>query len=368
MTYLALQNLWQQKLQLSLSVSGVGLAIMLIILLNGFLAGIYRQVTAYLDHMPADFVVTEEEVSNLLGARSLLPSGIESRARGVTGLAEVTPIISQFVILDIHDKKVVSYLVGYELGSGGGPWQLKAGRLPTEDDEVVVDSVMAQSHDITLGDNIEILDQDFSVVGLSDGTNSWMASFLFVDKRAAEQLLQNPSAISFLLLQLAPGADRDAVEARLHRRLRNAEVLPIATVKQNDINLLVRIFAGPLYLMVSIAFAVGTAILGMIVFTATSERLREFGVLKAVGAENRQLYWLVIQQGVAMALLGTLLGSGLAWLAAQLIMSLAPKFLIVVEPKAIFAIAFTGLLMGLLAAIAPVQRIAKLDPALVFRK
>jgi ABC-type antimicrobial peptide transport system permease subunit len=69
-----------------------------------------------------------------------------------------------------------------------------------------------------------------------------------------------------------------------------------------------------------------------------------------------------------MALLGTLLGSGLAWLAAQIIMSLAPKFLIVVEPKAISAIAFTGVFMGLVAAIAPVQRIAKLDPALVFRK
>ena len=95
-------------------------------------------------------------------------------------------------------------------------------------------------------------------------------------------------------MQLEPGADRDAVEARLQRRLRNAEVLPTTTVKQNELNLLVRVFAGPLYLMVSIAFAVGTPILGMIVLPATSERLREFGVLKAVGAENRHLYWLVI--------------------------------------------------------------------------
>lgn len=368
MTNLALQNLWHRKLQLSLSVSGVGLAIMLIILLNGFLAGIYRQVTAYLDHMAADFVVTEEGVTNLLGARSLLPSGIESRARGVAGVAEVMPIISQFVILDIHGKKVVGYLVGYDEERGGGPWQLAAGRLPADDDEVVLDSVMAQSHGFAVGDTIEILDRDFTVVGLSDGTNSWMASFLFVDKRAAERLLLSPNAISFLLLKLEPGADRDAVEARLRRRLRNAEALPAATMKQNDINLLVRVFAGPLYLMVGIAFAVGTAILGMIVFTATSERMREFGVLKAVGARNRHLYWLVIQQGIAIALLGTLLGSGLAWLAAQMIMNLAPKFLIVVEPKSLLTTATTGVLMGVLAALVPAQRVAKLDPATVFKK
>jgi hypothetical protein len=53
MTYLAFRNLWQQKFRLTLSVIGVALAMMLIILLNGFLSGIYTQVTAYLDNTSA---------------------------------------------------------------------------------------------------------------------------------------------------------------------------------------------------------------------------------------------------------------------------------------------------------------------------
>ena len=48
MTYLAFRNLFQQKLRLTLSVGGVALSITLIILLNGFLEGVYAQVTAYL--------------------------------------------------------------------------------------------------------------------------------------------------------------------------------------------------------------------------------------------------------------------------------------------------------------------------------
>ena len=72
MSYLAFRNLWQQKLRLALSIGGVALAMMLIVLLNGFLAGIYKQVTAYLDHTPADFVIAQEGVTNLLGATSLL--------------------------------------------------------------------------------------------------------------------------------------------------------------------------------------------------------------------------------------------------------------------------------------------------------
>jgi putative ABC transport system permease protein len=205
----------------------------------------------------------------VLGATSLLPAGAEDLVRGVPGIASIIPIISRYVPMDIHDKKVVTYLVGYDPKAGGGPWALKAGRLPGDDDEVVLDGVMAETHDLELGDTLEILDEEFTVVGLSDGTTSWMASFIFLEKRGAERVFLTPGMTSFLLLNLEPGADPAAVETRLRRRLRKVEILPAATVKQNDINLMVKVFAIPLQMMTTIAFAVGTAILGLIIYTAT---------------------------------------------------------------------------------------------------
>ena len=91
MTYLAFQNLWQQKFRLALTVTGVALAMGLILLLNGFETGVYRQVTAYLDHTAADYVVAEESVKNLLGVQSLLPGDAEALARGVPGIARRDP-------------------------------------------------------------------------------------------------------------------------------------------------------------------------------------------------------------------------------------------------------------------------------------
>ena len=368
MTYLAFQNLWQQKFRLALSVTGVALAMMLIILLNGFLAGIYAQVTAYLDNSPAQLVIAQDGVTNLLSATSILPAGTEDQVRGIPGISQVTPIVSQFVIFDLDDEKVVSYMVGYEPKQGGGPWQMKNGRFPANDSEVVLDWVMAANHDIAIGDTIDILDETFTVVGLSDGTNSWMASFFFVDKKAAERLLLAPGATSFVLLTLEPDADITAVTDRLARRLRDVEIVPVATMRQNDIDVLVKVFAAPLQLMVSIAFAVGTAILGMVIYTATVERSREYGVLKAVGAKNRHLYSLVTQQGLVTAVLGSLFGIGLAWLAARLIMISSPKFLIVLDPQSILIVSLSGLLMGVLAALLPARLVAQLDPAQVFRK
>ncbi|MFQ5576295.1 MAG: ABC transporter permease [Anaerolineae bacterium] len=368
MTYLAFRNLFQQKFRLVLSIGGVTLAMMLIVLLNGFLAGIYVQVTAYLDNTPADMIVAQDGVANLLSATSLLPANTIDLAGGVPGVSRLIPIVSQFVIMDIHDEKVVAYMIGYEPEKGGGPWALRAGRPPADDDEVVLDWVMAQTHHFGLGDTIEILDEEFTVVGLSDGTTSWMTSFFFIEKRAAERLLLAPDSTSFLLLTLEPDANPVNVETRLRRRLRDVEILPASVVKQNDVDLLVQIFAIPLQMMVAISFAVGTAILGMVIYTATVERVREYGVLKAVGAKNHHLYWLVTQQGLVTALLGVTLGVGLAWLVGQWIMAVSPKFLVIIQPGSTLVAAVTGLLMGLLAALLPARYVGHLDPARVFRK
>lgn len=248
MNYLAFRNLWQGKFRLALSIGGVALAIMLILVLNGFLSGIYVQITAYLDNMPTDLVIAQNGVTNLLSATSVLPSSAENLVRGVPGIERVTPIISQFVILDIHDKKVVAYLVGYDTDVGGGPWKLIGGRLPKDDDEIVLDWVMAEEHDFVIGDTIELLAEEFTVVGFSDGTNSWMASFIFIEKHAAERLLRMPDTSSFLLISLKPGANRKEVVDRLARRLPNMEIVPAESMTQNDLDLLVKVFAIPLQL------------------------------------------------------------------------------------------------------------------------
>lgn len=195
-----------------------------------------------------------------------------------------------------------------------------------------------------------------------------MASFFFVEKRAAQRLLMAPGADSFLLLTLEPDANVAEVRERLDRRLRDMEIVQKETMKQNDLDILVQVFAAPLQMMVSIAFAVGTAILGMVIYTATVERTREYGVLKAVGAKNKHLYWLVTQQGLVTAVLGAGIGIGLAWLTARAIMDNSPTFLIVLEPNAVITTSVSGLLMGLLAALLPARVVAQLDPARVFRK
>jgi putative ABC transport system permease protein len=362
----AWRNLLTDKTRLALSIGGVALATMLILLLNGFLVGMNAQIAAYLEHEPGSLVVAQDGVRNLLGVSSQLPADAASSVKA-RGAAQVVPILSQFVILDLHDQKQPAYLVGYNPQIGGGPWRMASGREPRTDREVVLDAIMAQRHGLSLGDSVEIKDRDFTVVGLSQETNSWMTSFAFIRKRAAEILFRAPGATSYLLVTPRDATGLENLRRRLND-LSGLEATPKSEVIANDLKLFGKVFSVPIQLMVAIAFLVGTLVVGLVIYTATIERQREYGVLKAIGARNPLLYRIVASQALVAASAGSVLGVGLTFGASQLIMNLRPQFLIVIEPNAVLQALAAGLAMALLSGLFPTRVIAGLAPAEVFRK
>lgn len=364
---LAWRNLAQDKTRFVLSLGGVALAVMLILLLSGLLSGMYRQVSAYLDRSPGSILVSQEGVNNLLGATSVLPGGAADAVRQVDGVADVVPILSQFLILDLHGKKQPAYLIGYEPGEGGGPWRMAEGREPQTEGEMVFDGVLARRHGIALGGKVTLMGRDFVVVGLSTETTSWMTSFVFVRQEAAQTLLRAPGATSFLLVSTAGDVPESTVRDHLDE-LTGVDALPKRDVAANDLRLLARVFSAPLKLMVAIAFLVGTLVVGLVILTATLERQREYGTLKAVGAKAGVLYRLVIAQALVSAGAGSVLGVGLALGAARLIMAARPQFLVVYEPASVAQALVAGLGMALLAALLPARAMARLAPAEVFRR
>jgi putative ABC transport system permease protein len=363
---IALRNLFKDKMRFAISVSSVALAVLLILLLSGFLSGMNAQITAYLNHAPGSLVVAQAGVKNLLGATSLLPAGTDGDVKA-RGAAQVVPVLTQFIILDLHDKKQPVYLVGYNTEMGGGPWRLAAGREPRRDNEVVFDEVLAQRHNLAIGSTVEILDKDFTVVGLSEGTSSWMTSFIFIRITAAETLLRVPGGTSFLLVTPSNRLTPDELRERLSN-LSGVEVLLKREVMANDLTLFTRFFSAPLQLMTGIAFLIGALVVGLVIYTATVERQREYGVLKAIGARNGVLYRVVTTQAFIAAGLGSALGVGLTFAAAELIMDLRPQFLIVIEPAMIAQALLAAFGMALLAALFPARLVAGLAPADVFRK
>jgi putative ABC transport system permease protein len=152
------------------------------------------------------------------------------------------------------------------------------------------------------------------------------------------------------------------------QNLSGANALLKQDVIANDTRLFTRVFSAPLRLMVAIAFLVGTLVVGLIIYTATVERQREYGVLKAVGAHDTLLYGVVATQALLVTAVGAVAGLGFAFGAARLIMSLRPQFLITLEVATVIQTLLSSVVMALLAALFPAYIIAGVAPADVFRR
>jgi len=362
---LARRNLFRDRTRFALSVLGVAVSIGLILLLAGYRSGVYAQSSAYLDHTPGSVVVAERGIRDFLGTASVLPAGAERAVRAEAGVERVIPVVAQFVIFERHDRKDGFFLIGYEPDAGGGPWRLVSGREPAADDELVIDRNTASQHQIAVGDRIGLLDREATVVGLSDETTFWAGSVAFARITTLESLLRAPGLRSFLLVTPAAGLSASDLRDRLD--VGSTEVLLKTEIIANDRELMARVYDAPIGLMVGIAFFVGVLVVGLVIYTATIERRREYGAVKAIGARNRTLYRVVVAQALIAAAAGALLGVGLAYGGGALLMVWRPQFLVAIEPAAVGLVLASSLLMALLAALIPARAVARLAPAEVFR-
>ena len=341
---------------------------MLILFMLGLRAGVFRSAVIYLDNTPGSVAVMPAGVkSTSAGSAQSLPRGTIDAVASAPGVARVTPVLLMMAIPELHGKKEVIKLVGYDTALGGGPWDLAQGREPAADDEVVLDRVLADRHNFNVGETFYIAGRQLTVVGLSSGASSWTGSYVFARNTFVESLLLAPGAASFVLVTPTTGT-KPADLVGMLQSLPSASVLLKSQVMANDKQIVADIFDQVILLMLAAAFIVGALVVGMVIYTATIERRGEYGILKAIGARNGMLYRIVVSQAMVAAILGALLGVGFAFLMGALVMSARPQFLVAIEPSAIAATLGAGFVMALLGAFVPARAVAGLAPAEVFRR
>lgn len=355
------RNLTADRRRLLASVTGVGLAIMLILLLDGMWTGLKAQTRLYTDKAGADLYVMQDGMRELHDGGAIPLSAVDE-IRATPGVDWAEPVRGSHVILELHGTKLGPYLVGTGTDAPGGAWSIRDGRGVRADDEIVVDGVMADRHGIDVGDRVDVMGTSFRVVGLSSGTAGFMTSYVFVTHAATDALFDAPGTTSYVLVGTSqPEAVRNRLTAAGFNTLTADEIAA------NAEELASGIFSGPFRLMVIVAFAAGTLIVTLTAYTAIVERRREYGIVKALGAGGGRLVAIAVGQTLVLALLGLLVG-GLLFLAGrEIIIAARPQFAVAITSAALLRAAAAAVVMALLAAVVPARRLGRLDPATAYR-
>ena len=357
------RNLFADRRRLVISLGGVAAAIALILFLQGLWLGFQRQITAYEDNVGADLFIAESGTRSFLGESSALSMETVTKILAVPGVERADPIVSRDAVLDLHGREQFATVIGWRPGDLGGPWALAQGRVSRAPDEAVIDEGLASEHDLRIGETIDILGEPFRIVGLSEGTRSWMFGFVFVTFDAALALGQAPSTVSFVLVTTQ---DPQAVARRIRDGMGLSALSPVE-MRTNDRALIAKSIAGPIDLMVAIAFAAGTLIVALTVYSQVTERIREYGIAKAMGARGSRLFRIVLEQTMILALLGAAAAFPMFLAAAKLVNVLRPQFETDLSGSVALIVTGAAALMALLAAFLPTRRVTRLDPASVYR-
>lgn len=364
---IAWRQLSAEPAKLAVSIVAVAAAVTLVLVLTGLRRGMGEQVTVYLDRQ-APVLVGREGFRNFLSETSVLPEALAGQIEDVPGVASAVPISQQYAMLSLHGGRVLAVLVGYDSGRAGGPWRLTEGREPSARDEIVLDRVLASEHGLGIGSTLSYRGAGLGVVGLSGGTSGFMTPLAFATLETVNALDRRSGTASFFLVTPEPGVSPAVVAARIDRVVPSVSARLRADVSAEDRGLFVEAFNGPLLAMVAIALAVAILVVGLTVYSSTSERSREYATLKAIGLRRGSLLRLASGQALVLALVGTAAGGLLALAGAWGVAALVPKYLVVVTGQSVALMAAAAVAIALAAAFVLARYLAHLDPATAFRR
>jgi putative ABC transport system permease protein len=368
MIRLALRNLFQNKVRLVISTGGVALALLLILALDAIFTGVEQRITAYIDSSGADIWVSQSDVFNMHMASSSLPDSVARKVRLVPGVAAVSPILYVANNVIVGEERNLAYIIGLPRRAQlGGPWKVSTGRSLPGEGEAIMDRSVAERSGANIGDMVEILGEELELVGLTEGTTSLVNSIAFISQKDFERLRGNYETFSFLLVKIRAGESPNVVADRIKSRVRDVTVQTRGQFSAQERQVVKDMSTDVVTIMNLIGFLIGLAVMALTVYTSTLSRRREYGVLKALGARNRDLYLTVLAQAVISVLLGFFLGWAITWLLTFMIPFTGMPLTMVVDPASLIKVGFVSTLLAGLSAMLPIRQIAGLDPAMVFR-
>ena len=307
------------------------------------------------------------------------------RVRGISGVEWAMPMYKGLLKVRLTDGTFQTCIVvGLDDSTLiGGPPVMIEGKIDNlrHSDSVIVDidgarDKLGKSSPISgeariplqIGDTLEINDRRAIVAGIAKVTRTFQSQPVIYTtySRAKSYAPKERKLLSFILVKAKKGQNT----TELTRRIKTTTGLAAYTQAEFQ-ELTYEYFMHntgiPINFGISVllGFIVGAAIAGQTFYNFTLENLRQFGVLKAMGASNLILLRMILLQAVLVGSIGYGLGVGLTALFGFAMRNtiLAFKF-----PWQLLLFSGAGVsLICIFAALISILKVIRLEPAIVFK-
>ena len=352
---------------------GLGLLLGVVLAMIGIYRGLVVEALTIARAPAVDLWVVEANTRGPFAQASRIPGDIREAVARIAGVSSAGSVTYQTIETDHRGGKLRLYVIGFEPARPGGPPEITDGRaIARSHYELVADVTTG----LTLGDRIRLGRNVFTVVGLtrhqvsSGGDPSVYINLLDAQKL---QFDLSPPAARVQIARGTTASSRDTVNAVVARLDANASADAVAetvrrwkhlaaiTQEQQELILtrsLVDRARRQIGLFTSLLLVVSAVIIALIIYTMTMEKLKQIATLKLIGAPDRTIIGMIVQQALALGFIGFGIG-------ALLIVNIKNYFprRVVLEADNVLVLGLIVFVVCLMSSGLGVRAALKVDPA-----
>jgi putative ABC transport system permease protein len=353
-----LANLLHRPVRTAVSVLAVAVEVIMVMMVVGLTSGLVRESAKRVEGVGADLLVQPPGASFLFGlTQAPMPIKIGEKLAQIPHVLYVAPSLFQF-----HTAGGLHLIYGIDLQSFNqvtGGFVYHAGGPFTGPYDVIADDWYAKANHIEVGQTINLLNHDFRVAGIVEHGKG---ARLFIPLETAEELSGARDKASIFFVKCTDPAYTNQVVDAIHQMLPKHQILSVkeymSLMTSNNLPAL----GAFVNAMIAIALGIGFLVIFLSMYTTITERTREIGILKSLGASKRYIINIILRE----ASLLTLVGIGFGWLGAMIGRRILLGAFPTLSVDLTFEWAVRAALLALAGSVAgafyPALRAAQLDP------
>jgi len=378
---------------------GIGMLLMIVMGMAGIYRGLLEDATFLIHKIGADLWVVQQDTRGLFAELSRVPTSLVYRAQAVPGVESAREFVFHTIQREHRGKLLKISILGLSWPQDKGDWlPLIAGRpLRQNHFEMIADNSLG----LELGETMRLGKDEYTLVGITSGMVSTggdgMAFTTVLDSQAiqfnappeairleraardsrgqvSEVFLQQPQlterlalpatqipaiaapSLSAVLVTLKPGANLEEIQSLIASW---QDVSVYTTAGQEDLLVqgIVDKARKQLFMFRVLLTIIAAIIMALIIYTLTLDKIYAIALLKLIGAPNRVILGMILQQ--------SLLLGGLGYVVAYAVgTQLFPKFprRVVITQEDLIQLAIVVFFISILSSLLGIWKAMRVEP------
>lgn len=374
---LAFKNLLRRKVRTALTIVSVAIAVSILFSLVAFNVGYEREMKKELGYLGYHILIVPKgcpyEAASLVLHGGKFPRYLQEayieKIKKVEGIDKVSKLFMDSEVNPKTKETKIYFGIDKEFLEFKRRWKFKEGGFFKDLSSIFVGSYVAETKNLKIGDRVNVLGEELTLTGILDRMGDQDDGFYFMHIKTLTRLSNKEGTLVAIPLKVRDLSKIEEISEKLRLTESEMNVVSMKEVTGTIMGLVssTRVLILAVVLISTIIGGVG--VLNTILMSVF-ERIRELGMMKAVGASRIDVFkliWIetliICTTGGVLGCIIAIIGSGAVEKFIRKVMPYAPSgHLISLNPLLFFVTIIFAVLIGIIAGFYPAYRAANLKP------